>query len=173
MKIKLKNAATGKFIDAEIREAKQSELPSIHAGWRFNFDKHVKLPNAKAYVITTRETPDVIEGCLIFQMKERTIPYMAFVEKAPHNKGEKTKFKFVAECLIAYACRLSHTKGEGDNKGWLTFDVKEERNEDTLKLMSLYSQRYYAVRVDDTTMYIQPAHGQSLIDEYLRDSDNK
>lgn len=149
-------------------EAKQSELPSIHAGWRFNFDKHVKLPNAKAYVITTRETPDTIEGCLIFQMKERMIPYMAFVEKAPPNKGEKGKLKLVAECLIAYACRLSYTKGKAHNKGWLTFDVKEERKEDATKLMSLYSQKYYAVHFDNTTtMYIQPEHGQNLIDEYL------
>ena len=43
----------------------------------------------------------------------------------------------------------------------------EEDKEDETKLMAVYSIKYNALRVDDTTMIIPPEGGQKLIDEFL------
>ncbi|WP_236138421.1 hypothetical protein [Mongoliitalea daihaiensis] len=91
---------------------------------------------------------------------------MAFVEVAPHNRGEKKKYYRVAGCLIAFACRQSFIKGK---EGYLAFDVLEESEEDERKLMNLYSQKYGAVRLDHTTtMIILPEGSEKLIHEFLR-----
>ena len=113
-------------------------LPSCTDGWRFNFRKHSKKPAYETYVLICVETPDIIEGCLIFEMKAKVEPYMAYVEVAPHNKGKGKKFDRVAGCLIAFACRLSFIHGENDFRGWLAFDVLEEDRHNEIKLMALY-----------------------------------
>lgn len=63
-------------------------------------------------------------------MRKQLEPYMAYIEIAPHNKGEKKKYDLVAGCLIAFACRLSFIHGKGDYKGWLAFDVQEADKKD-------------------------------------------
>ena len=157
--------------DASI-EGRNFQLPGLHEGWRFTFDKLIKkLKYATAYVLVSEETPEVIEGCLIFQMKDNLIPYMAFVEVAPHNKTDLKKYDYVAGCLIAFAFKQSLIQGKGDYKGWLSFDVLEEKKEDQLKLMSLYSKKYHAVRADETGMYIMDEQGERLIREYLERTD--
>ncbi|EPR69165.1 hypothetical protein ADICYQ_1813 [Cyclobacterium qasimii M12-11B] len=91
---------------------------------------------------------------------------MAFVEVAPHNRGNEKKYEKVAGCLIAYACRQSFINGQ---EGYLAFDVLEEREEDEIKLMNMYSQKYNAVRLDNsTTMIILPEGSENLISEYLK-----
>ncbi len=90
---------------------------------------------------------------------------MAFVEVAPHNKGNNKRYERVAGCLIAFACRQSFIKGK---EGYLAFDVQEEEKENEIKLMELYSQKYSAVRIDSsTTMIILPEGSEKLINEYL------
>lgn len=170
MKVKILEISSGKLVDASIDE-RSLNLPGLHDGWRFAFDKQIKkLPYAKAYVLVTEEAPEVIDGCLIFQMKNKIIPYMAFVEVAPHNKTDAKKYDYVAGCLIAFAFRQSIIQGKGDYKAWLSFDVSEEKEEDQIKLMRMYSQKYNAVRVDETQMYIMDDSGYELIEEYLERS---
>ncbi len=155
-------------IDSEILEGQKVKLPSIHDGWRFNFNNHSKSPNTFTYALVTIETPDIIEGCLVYKMLDKSEPYMAFVEVAPHNKGSDKQYDLVAGCLIAYACRLSFIHGKGPYNGWLAFDVQEENKEEEEKLMKLYSSKYRAKRLEKTTtMYIIPEDGESLIKTYL------
>lgn len=91
---------------------------------------------------------------------------MAYIEVAPHNKGSSKKYDKVAGCLIAYACRLSFIKGKD---GYLAFDVLEENDEDEKKLMELYSKKYSAVRLEDsTTMIIFPQVSEKLINRFLK-----
>lgn len=101
-------------------------------------------------------------------MKDKIEPYMAFIEIAPHNKSGNRKYDKVAGCLIAFACRLSFIYGEGDYKGWLAFDVLEEQKENEIKLMSLYSKKYNALRFGTTTMVIPPDGSEKLINEFLK-----
>lgn len=167
MKVRILEMSSEELVNASI-EDRNVNLPGLHEGWRFAFDKQIKkLPYATAYVLVTEETPDVFEGCLIFQMKDKVIPYMAFVEVAPHNKTDAKKYDYVAGCLIAFAFKRSIIQGKGDHKAWLSFDVKEEKEEDQIKLMGMYSQKYNAVRVDETQMYIMDDAGDLLIERYL------
>ncbi|TDX00531.1 hypothetical protein [Dinghuibacter silviterrae] len=170
MLVKILKVSTDDLVGATIQNGRPIQLPSIQQGWRFNFDRLIKsTPNATAFILVSEETPQVIEGCLIFQMKQKQIPYMAYVEVGPHNRGNQKKYDYVAGCLIAFACRQSFIHGKDHHQGWLTFDVMEEDPKDQLKLMAVYSNKYGAVRFEgeETTMYIMPANGEKLIEQYL------
>lgn len=142
------------------------KLPSINDGWRFNFSKHSKGKDYETYILTTDKTPEIIEGCLIINTKTSFQVYMAFVEVAPYNKGNEKKYDRVAGCLIAFACRQSFIN---DKEGYLAFDVLEDKKENESRLMKLYSQKYNAVRLDNsTTMIILPEGSEELINEFLK-----
>lgn len=172
MRVRILKIKTGEPASAAIEQNSSLALPSPphDEGWRFNFAKLSKqLKHASTYVLVTEETPQVIEGCLIFQLQEGKIPYGAYIEVAPHNKGDEKRYDRVAGCLIAFAFQLSLDQGKGDYAGLLYFDVLEEKKEDEVKLMSNYSSRYGAKRVGQTTkMLIADDDGHALIDTYLR-----
>jgi hypothetical protein len=144
----------------------KAKLPSINDGWRFNFSKHSKGKDYETYTLTTLSTPDIIEGCLIINTKAASQVYTAFVEVAPHNRGNSKVYDKVAGCLIAFACRQSFIN---DKEGYLAFDVLEEKKEDEIKLMTLYSQKYNALRYEGSnTMIIFPEGSEKLINEFLK-----
>lgn len=167
MKIKIQRVVDQNLVDAIIKKGNKKEMPSISNGWRFNFYKHYDIPESEAYILVAEETPNVIEGCLIFRMKDKVMPYMAYVEIAPHNKGDAKKYQLVGGALIAWACRLSFMRGKEHHRGWLTFDVQEPTEEGKLELMGMYSQKYNARLFDGTTMVIMPQDGKELINKYL------
>lgn len=169
MNVKILKIDENNLVKAKISDAKSVKLnlPSIIDGWRFNFKKHSKEAGHKTYILVSEETPDVIEGCLIFEMKKKVESYMAYVELAPHNKGINKKNERVAGCLIAFACRLSFIKANEPYKGYLVFDVLEEDKADEVKLMAVYSAKYNTLRYGDTTMIIPLVGGEKLITEFL------
>jgi len=168
MKVKIVKVSINELVSATIRKGRQNELPSMHQGWNFSFDKHIRtLANATAYILTADETPDEAEGCMIFQIRDKLVPYMAFVEIAPHNRADPKKYDHVAGCLIAYASRLSLDLGKNEYEGWLSFQVSEEKPEDQIKLMAVYSKKYGALRYDEHTMFIGPDQAAVLIKQYL------
>jgi len=167
--VKILRVKPSELVNATIRKGQANELPSMQQNWRFNFDKlNKKLPNSTSYVLVADEEPDEIQGCLIFQMKDKSVPYMAYVEVAPNNRTDPKKYKYVAGCLIAFAYKQSLILGKGDYKGLLSFDVQEENTDDQLKLMVMYCRDYKAVRVDETTMYIMDDAGDELVEKYLK-----
>ena len=169
MKVKLVNAANGQAVSAGINPPGDIPLPSSTDGWRFNFRKHSRMQGAQTYILTCAETPGVIEGCLIFIMRSRLEPYISYVEISPHNQGKHRRYFNVAECLIAFACRLSFIQGSGAFKGWVTFDVLEEKKENEIRLMTLYCRKYGALRFGETiTLVIPPEAGEKLIYTFLR-----
>lgn len=168
MNIKIRETKTKLEIKSNISlvTKNKTKLPSISDGWRFNFSKHSKGKEYETYVLTTDKTPEIIEGCLIINTQAPFEVYMAFVEVAPHNRGDKKKYDRIAGCLIAFACRQSFINNK---EGYLSFDVLEKKKEDELKLMKLYSQKYNAVRFNDsTTMIILPEGSEKLINEFLK-----
>jgi hypothetical protein len=165
MKVKILRTDDQVEIVGKIEDKGKHILPSFHDGWFFDFNKHSKkIAHAQTYVLVTEEKPLVIEGCLILKVEKGKDYYMAYIEVAPHNRGENKKYSKVAGCLIAFACRLSHT----ESNGYLSFQVSEKDEQDQKKLMILYSKKYYAQRIGDTNqMIIVPEDGQTLIKEYL------
>jgi hypothetical protein len=169
MNVKIREVSVDELKEAVIKEGERKELPSMHDDWRFNFASQLKkLPNAKAYVLVMVETPEIIEGCMIFQWQNNITPYMPFIETAPHNQTESKKHDDVAGCLIAYACKLALFSKDENHKGYLTFDVMEEDTKNEKKLMQVYSEKYYAQRIGkSTTMIITPEDGEKLMAKYL------
>lgn len=175
MKVKVIKVETQEEVDAQIKKGKPHELPSMQQDWRFNFDKEIKkLKHATGYIVVTEETPDIVEGCMIFQLIDKKEPYMAFVEVAPHNKKDKRKYDHVAGCLIAYAYLLSLIEGWEHYKGYLQFDVLEQDKKNEKKLMGVYSTKYNAKRLGQgTTMVIADDDGDALIAKYLEPAKEK
>jgi len=169
MKVKILRVADDLLVDADILTSKiaKVDLPSVADGWRFAFNNHSKLGRFQTYVLVCEDSPKIVEGCLIFEMRDKVEPYMAFVEIAPHNRGDDKKYERVAGCLIAFACRLSFMTDNDTYKGWLAFDVYEKDKEDEIKLMAMYSTKYGALRFGETTMVITPEGGEILINEFL------
>ena len=161
MEILLLKLASQKLIAAELVPAKIADMKSITDGWQFSWKKHFHLPNSKAFKIVIEADPGVIQGLLLFQMIGKEEPYMAFLEVAPHNKGKDKQFDFVAGCLISRACQLSFLEGKGHYQGFLAFQCMDE------KVIKVYANKYGAIRVDTTYMYIDPMVGKKLIEEYL------
>ncbi|WP_138475071.1 hypothetical protein [Dyadobacter bucti] len=166
MKVNIIRLKDNQRVESNIIKPNGLPLPNLGDGWRFNFEKHSKGTFNETFVLITDEMPQEIEGCLIFRL-EKGEPYMAYIETAPHNKGASRRFDKVAGCLIAFACRLSFIHGEGHFKGWLAFDVLEMYKDDKVKLMSMYCQKYGALKWGETTMVISPEAGERLINQYL------
>ena len=135
------------------------------------FDKFDWSVYKKQEVYKLRLTTDnIILGliCLIDHTDEETNAIeIELLEASVENMGPHKKLDHIAGCLIAFAFKQSLIQGKGDYKALLTFDVKEESQENTDKLMAVYSKKYNALRVDETTMYIMDEAGHSLIKEYL------
>lgn len=168
MEIKILKVSTDELVGATILDGKKVKLPSIQDGWRFNFDKLSKtLSNAETYVLISEESPETVEGCLIFQMADKKIPYMAYLEVAPHNQASPKRYDYIAGCLIAFAFKLSVQKGKGDYQAQLFFDVQEEKEENAKKLVELYRTKYGALFLGETTLVIIDDAGYNLISKYL------
>ncbi len=171
MNVKILEVKTENVVGATIRLGDQKEMPSMHDGWRFNFNKHCKLPNANTYVLVSEQTPNVVEGCLVFEMKDKIIPNIAYLEIAPHNQGNVRKYDYVAGCLIAFAFKQSLIKGKGDYRGILALTVAESSKVRRKKLLEIYCEKYNAVVVDKTvanpTLLIMDEAGEKLISKYL------
>lgn len=169
LKVKILEVKSGSEIEALIKKGTIKDMPSMHDGWQFNFDKELKkLKNATGYLLVTEENPLVVEGCMIFQLIDKKEPYLAMLEIAPHNRVAEKKYDRVAGCLIAYAFMLSVQQGVGEYKAYLQLEVLEEDPENEKRLMNVYSSRYNARQYGHTTtMIIADEDGEMLVEKYL------
>ena len=172
MRVFILEVDLNELISAIIREGIAVEMPSISDGWQFNFSKHSLPKDKTAYILVKEDTPKLVEGCMIFSMHETFGPFMDYLEVAPHNKGRNGKYKRVSGCLIAYACGLSFEKGEGEDKGILTFEAFSKRKENQRKLEKFYRDRYGAVMNPFGFMEIHQNQSLRLIEEYLNEVDD-
>lgn len=168
MEIKILKVSTDELIGATILDGKSIKLPSMQDGWRFNFEKLSKtIQNAETYVLITNESPQTIEGCVIVQLIDKKIPYMAYLEVAPHNQTNPKRYDYIAGCLIAFAFKLSVQKGKGDYQAQLFFDVQEDNEDISKKLIYVYRSKYGALLMGETTLVIMDEAGYKLIKKYL------
>lgn len=168
MKVNLLNFATNDMVRAGIRSAKIEEMPSIADKWHFNFRKYFQNKGKMAFVLAREETPEIIEGCMIFSLNQTLGPYMDLLEVAPHNKGVNGLNKRVAGCLIAFACGLSFEFGKNEDKGILTFEVNGKSPSAKNRLEKLYTEFYVAKANPFGFMEIYPDEGKRLMDQFLR-----
>lgn len=172
MEVSVLRLKDNQLVDGDIIKSGNRVLPGIQEGWRFNFDKLAKEKGTESYILLLKNLDQRIQGCLVFKMLKKQEPFMSYLEVAPHNRGKGKEYDRIAGCLIAFACRLSFIYGNGYFKGWLTFEVVESSEDDSIKLMSLYSSKYGAMRFAATnTMIISPENGEKKINEFLKGID--
>lgn len=168
MKVKILDKKSGQIKNALILEANAKDLPSLQEGWDFNFPKLLqKLSNAKAYRLVLEDQPQIPLACLIFQMVNGEVPYIAYLESSPENKGSTKIYDWLAGCLIAFSFQQSLIKGNGHYKGYLELDVGEEKAKNEEKLMAVYSAKYGFKRYSQTGMCLSDEDGLALIQKYL------
>jgi len=144
---------------AEIIQITNQKLPYKKNGWNFNWNSLKNQDNSKLYALRLAKEPRSIQGLLLLKY-EFDMVIMDLVEIAPNNIGSNNKqFEFVAESLIAFACRESF-KIDGNYKGFLTFRSKSN-------LIEMYKNKYAAVETIDRRMYIDDINGIKLIERYL------
>jgi hypothetical protein len=160
MKVLLLDTVSAELVDARLLPAVLKDMKTITDGWHFNWRRQFGLPHSKAFKIVTGH-PERIEGLLIFQILNKEEPYMAYLESAPHNRGNEKQLDYVAGCLIAKACQLSTLEGIGHFRGFLSFQCMDE------EVISVYHHKYGAYRVNTTYMFIDPKTGNELVERYL------
>jgi hypothetical protein len=166
--VRIRHRESGELVNAIIRRAVPRQMPSLHDGWRFNFDRHSRPAHTYAYLLVLEDSPEVIQGALIFQLLDGgVLPYMAYVETAPHNKGNQREYDEIAGCLIAHAFTLTFIYGRDPYQGQLFFDVLEENPEDQERLVQLYREKYGALRLGETRLLIIDDFGEVLVARYL------
>jgi len=161
MNIILLDKNSQSLIKGRLEKAELSDMKTITDGWEFNWRKHFNLPHSKAFKVITNSNAGRIEGLMIFQKIKNEEPYMAYLESAPHNRGTEKKLDYVAGCLIGKAYELSNMEGRNFYKGFLSFKCTNE------KVMKVYHDKYGAVRVGQSMMYIEPIAGNKIVNEYL------
>ena len=160
MKIKLKDTVTNELINAQILPAIKNELPSKKEGWNFNWSE-VYAQEGKIYKVIIEEKPEEIQGIVKFSIHNNEMLYMENLELAPHNIGSKGRYDYIAGCLIAYCCKLSHSFGKGNYSDIVVFDSKTV-------LINFYKTKYGATLLFGQRMCIYSEAGQNLISQYLK-----
>jgi len=150
---------TDTLVEAEIVKGTLQDMPLKKEGWDFNWRAEIKEADKEVFVLRLL-SDDTVQGALSLR-KHQGMLTMDLVEIAPRNKGQANKrYKYVAGCLIAYACQESFQL-EGNYHGYLDFVSKTV-------LIGLYRAKYHAQSTIGQKMYIDPIGGKKLIEEYLK-----
>lgn len=150
---------TKRKVECSIELMKEHKTPRKRNGWLFNWAKALREnPESTFVLISKREK--LIQGAIQISYDEGML-IMEILELAPHNIGKQKKFKNVAGCLIAFACREA-IKLNSAYKGYVTFLSKTE-------LINWYKEKYFATQAMGQRMYIDPINGQKLIKNYIKE----
>lgn len=161
MKVTIIERKTKETAEGRISRVKKKELPLKKAGWNFNWRELYKVEGAEFYKLTLNESQNRVEGILMLSIQYEEMVIMNNIELAPYNIGVKKKYRNVAGCLLAFACKYSFEKGKGSYEGFLSFDSKTE-------LIELYQNKYGAQWAMGHKMYFDPIAGKALMKKYLK-----
>jgi len=158
--------STGQRIEALLTRANEENVRGLDDNWNFNWPELFQTKGSDFFKITTAETPEIVEGLVMFSVYFGEMVFMNNLELAPRNIGKKKKYDWVAGCLIAYGCRIALEKGKGAYQGYLTFESKSS-------LIPLYREKYGATYAGGLKMFIDDVQGEKLIQQYLEPTSNK
>lgn len=162
MKVNVKDIQSGQFVAAEIKAAGLAEMPLKKDGWNFNWrELYNQKKSALFFKLTLTNSPDTVEGMVMFTMLEIGLLYMDCIEVSPQNYGSSGHYDHVAGCLLAYGCYLSQQYGEEAYQGFLSFDSKTV-------LIELYVKKYGATHAGGQKLYFNDIVGNKLMATYLK-----
>ncbi len=161
MEVKIFDRTNRKEREASILKAIKKDMPKKKDGWQFAWRSLFKVEGSEIYKLVLNENPEKIEGVVMLSLMNDEMLYMNNIEVAPHNYGSGGQYDKVAACLIAFACLKSFELGRNGYEGFLTFESKTN-------LIRFYQNKYGSTLAAGQRMFIEPAKGIGLIDQFLK-----
>jgi len=154
----IENVQSGDSFLTDISLLTTAELKRITKknGWRFNWDREIKLPERDIFKLTIVNNPNIIQGVISLEVKPDHV-YMHLIESAPFNIGKHKTYFGVPGNLVAFACKLSFQRG---GEGYVSFIAKT-------KLIDHYIESLGAVHVGGHLMFVSTPAALKLINKYF------
>ncbi|KQN98990.1 hypothetical protein [Paenibacillus sp. Leaf72] len=148
---------TGYRIPIYITKMNIDDVKGMRPNWTpgFNWRLYFQMGNVEVYKICVVGS-DQIEGAIALENRGDH-EWIHLIEKAPHNRGVREKYKYVAHHLFAYAAQR-HIEQGGD--GFVAYEAKSG-------LIHHYVNEYGAVSMGSSRMFIPNVAGHNLIRLYL------
>lgn len=153
----IENTQSGDSFPTDTSLLTTSEVKNITKknGWRFNWNKEMKIPERDVFKSTIVNNPNIIQGIISLEVKPDHV-YMHLIESAPFNIGKHKTYFGVPANLVAFACKLSFQRG---GEGYVSFIAKT-------KLIDHYIVSLGAVHFGGHLMVITTSIALKLINKY-------
>jgi len=154
-------AKTGESFETLVLPIEKADLKEATKknGWEFDWKLEFNAPNRKVYKLVTEKEPNVIQGLVCFEKREKEkLVYMWLIENSPFNKGKTKRYKGTCGNMVAYGCKLSKESGFD---GYLSFDAKTVLIEHYIE--TLRAKHYFGQK-----MGIEPEDAEWLIGCYFK-----
>jgi hypothetical protein len=154
----IENLATGEVFDTEILRLSELDSKQIKKlEWQFNWSKELRDKTKEVYKLTTVNNTTIIQGLISIEDKQDHV-FMHLIESSRFNKGEGKVYLGVPGNLVAFACKVSMSKGY---QGFLAFDAKTA-------LIRHYEETLGATHFRGLRMFIETAAALKLISQYFK-----
>lgn len=153
----IEDASTGKSVATHVGRVLPEDKLIRAVDWRFDWLKEMLEPGREVYALTADPHPGLVQGLISVEDKGDHM-YMHLLESARFNQGKGKLFFGVPPNLIAYACRLSFSRGYA---GVVAFVAKT-------KLRQHYVDVLGATVIRGNRMYITPVRAWDLVERYFK-----
>lgn len=154
----IENILTREVFDTEIVKLTDKDKNQIRKGdWQFDWYKELKDETKEIYKLTTVKNPNIIHGLISIEDKQDHI-FMHLIESSKLNKGKDKVYLGIPGNLIAFACKISMSKGY---EGFLAFDAKSS-------LIKHYQETLHATHFRGLRMFIETNAALRLIAQYFK-----
>ena len=154
----VENRVSGEIFHTSVVKVSRKELLRLDKNeWNFDWAKEASNGACEVFKITTVDNENVIHG-LISLIDKRDHIYMSLIESAKFNKGKNKLYLGVAGNLVAFACKMSFSKGYD---GVVSFIAKTQ-------LIKHYEISLGAQRFGTSNrMYIDSKESLALVKQYF------
>ncbi|MEX8546227.1 MAG: hypothetical protein V5804_01380 [Mucilaginibacter sp.] len=153
----IENTVTGDKFKTEVIEITPTDVKSLKkSDWLFDWKAESKQLDKKIYKLVIVDNPSIIQGLIELQDRSDHI-FMLLIESSKFNKGAKKVYYGVPGNLVAFACKLSFSKGYG---GYVSFESKT-------KLIEHYKKSLGAHILFGNIMAINTIAANKLIEQYF------
>jgi len=153
--MRILHAKTKQLYEATIEVVQKEKWKKLEKSTQFQFD-WIKEKKHKVYQLrlTANNTPLGLVSIIDIPKEFRV--HVNLIETSKPNTGKKKEYDFIAGCLIAYACKLSLSKGYD---GFVSLEPKTV-------LEKLYKEKY-GFKEMGLLLYTYAANSTALIKKYL------
>jgi hypothetical protein len=153
----IENAVSGDSFKTEVLRVSDTDIKKLKkSDWLFDWKSQAKITNTEIYKLIISESPIIIQGLISLQDRQDHI-FMPLIESAKFNKGQQKIYIGVPGNLVAFACKLSFTKGYD---GYVSFESKS-------KLKEQYKKTLAAKELFGNFMVIETFAALKLINQYF------